>query len=276
MRPALGRIEGLPVDVLRAATVFREAVGLAQQAPGAPRQPRVVGQPHDILDALRFQEIQPVVPRKAPIHPHRNTGKRPTQLTEQGSQEPERAVLGRTVPRPQNDRDQILFRFVVERQRGHQRQVAPCVVMPVEERQLLLPMRRVVRGIEIDREALGVALEPVAVLRDDRRRQHPPHPIQGPWAPRMFKPGERGLRGQGIPGYRIAPHRQLVQGIVDQPGRIVAVLISTRQALDALAQQVADRVPDFVGISGVRQARRHRCSHAPDRIGRPSSSWDRM
>ena len=37
-----------------------------------------------------------------------------TQLTEQGSQEPERAVLGRTVARPQDDRDQILLGFVVD------------------------------------------------------------------------------------------------------------------------------------------------------------------
>jgi hypothetical protein len=68
MRPTLGRIEGLPVDVLRAAAVFRQAVGLAQQASGAPLQPRVAGQPHDLLDPFGLQEVQPVVPREAPIH----------------------------------------------------------------------------------------------------------------------------------------------------------------------------------------------------------------
>jgi hypothetical protein len=117
MRPALGRIEGLPIDVLRAAAVFRQAVGLAQQAPGAPLQPRVAREPHDILDPLRFQEVQSVVPGKAPIHTHPQwgTGKGPPQLTEQGPQQPERAVLGRTVPRSQDDRDQILVRFVIER-----------------------------------------------------------------------------------------------------------------------------------------------------------------
>ena len=236
MRPALGRIEGLPVGVFRAAAVLRQAVGLAQPAPGAPLQPRVVGQPHDILDSLRFQEVQPVVPRKAPVHPHphRGTGKRPPQLTEQGPQEPERAVLGRTVARPQDDRNQLRFRFVVVRQRRHQRPIAPRVVVPIEERQLLLPMRGVVRGIEIDRDALGAAFEPVTVLRDDRRRQHPSHPIQGSWAHCILKPGERGLRGQGIPSHRVAPHRQLVQGIVGQSSRVVAVLIPTRQAEDAL------------------------------------------
>jgi hypothetical protein len=128
--------------------------------------------------------------------------------------------------------------------------------VPIEEGQFLLPVGRVVRGIEIDRDALGVALEPVAVLRDDRRRQHPPHPIQSPWAHCILTPGERGLRGHGIPAHRIAPHRQLVQGIIDQPGCIVAILIPTRQAEDALAQQVADRVPDLLGIPAIGQTRR--------------------
>ena len=114
-------------------------------------------------------------------------------------------MLGRTVARTQDDRGQILVRFVVERQRRHQRQIAPRVIVPIEERQLLLPMRGVVRGIEIDRDALGAAVESVTVLRNDRRCQHPPHPIQGPWDHRILKPGKCGLRGQGIPVHRIAP-----------------------------------------------------------------------
>ena len=100
--------------------------------------------------------------------------------------------------------------------------------MPIEEGQFLLPVGGIIGRIQIDRDALGAALEPVAVLRNDRRRQHPPHPVQSPWAHRILKPGECGLRGQGVPGHRIAPHRQLVQGIVDQPSRVVAILIPTR------------------------------------------------
>jgi hypothetical protein len=72
----------------------------------------------------------------------------------------------------------------------------------------------------------------------------------------MLKPGERGRRGQGIPAHRIAPHRQLVQGIVGQPGRVIAVLIPTGQTEEALPQQVADRVPDLVRIPAIGQARR--------------------
>ena len=117
-------------------------------------------------------------------------------------------------------------------------------------------MGGIIGGIQIDRDPLGSPLEPVAVLRDDRRGQGTAHPIQRPWADRILKPGERGLRGQGGPAHRIAPHRQLVQGIVGQPSRVSAVLIPTRQAEDALGQQVAYRVPDLVGISAVGQARR--------------------
>jgi hypothetical protein len=53
----------------------------------------------------------------------------------------------------------------------------------------------IIGRVQIDRDALGSALEPLAVLCDDRRRHHPPHPIQSPWTDRMLEPGERGLRG---------------------------------------------------------------------------------
>jgi len=63
-----------------------------------------------------------------------------------------------------------------------------------------------------------------------------------------------------------------VQGIVDQPGRVVALLIPTRQADDALAQQVADRVPNLVGIPAIGQARRQAVRQLEAGIPRPIES----
>ena len=66
VRPALGRIEGLPVDVLRAAAVLRQAVGLAQQAPGAPLQPRVVGSPTTYSTRSASRKSSQSFPAKPP------------------------------------------------------------------------------------------------------------------------------------------------------------------------------------------------------------------
>ena len=57
-------------------------------------------------------------------------------------------------------------RLVVEGQRGEQRQIAVRVVVPVEERELLLPVRGIVGVIQIDGDAAGAAPEPAALACD--------------------------------------------------------------------------------------------------------------
>jgi len=212
---------------------------------------------------LRFQDIQPVVPGKAAIHPHPQgrRGKCPPQPTEQGPQEPTRAALRRTVPGPQHDRDQILFRFVVEGQCGHQRQVAPGVVVAVEEGQRLLPVCGIIGGIQIDRDPLSAALESLLMLRDHGRRQCAPHPIQLPGRHRILKPGEGRLRGQGRASHRIAPHRQFLEGIVGQPGGIVRVLVAADYAENPLPEQVAEWMADLVRVPAVDQTGRQLVGH---------------
>lgn len=65
-----------------------------------------------------------------------------------------------------------------------------------------------------------------------------------------------GCESPGGPDHRVEPQRQRVQGIVGQPGRVMAVLLPTRQADAALLQQIAWRVPDRVGIPAIWQTRR--------------------
>lgn len=59
-------------------------------------------------------------------------------------------MLYRTVARPQHDGRQILLGFVIERQGGHQRQIAPSLIVSIEEGELLLPMGGIVGRVWVD------------------------------------------------------------------------------------------------------------------------------
>ena len=59
-----------------------------------------------------------------------------------------------------------------------------------------------------------------------------PEPGQGQGPDGILEAREGGLRGQGGPGERIAVEQELVQGIVGQPGGVVAVGIAAGQAED--------------------------------------------
>jgi hypothetical protein len=66
-RPTSGGVEGIAIDVFGVATVFGQAIGFSQQAPGPLDQSRVARHPDDILDSLCFQDLQPVVAGEATI-----------------------------------------------------------------------------------------------------------------------------------------------------------------------------------------------------------------
>lgn len=64
------------------------------------------------------------LPRARCLSPSK-LGQTPPQTAEHPTHQSARAVLGRTVVRPQDDRDEILLGFVVERQRRYQWQITP-------------------------------------------------------------------------------------------------------------------------------------------------------
>lgn len=74
---------------------------------------------------------------------------------------------GRRRARPKDCGHQVLPRLVVEREEGHQREVAPAAVEAIEERQLLRPMRRVFGEIEIHRDTTHAATA-LAMVGNDR------------------------------------------------------------------------------------------------------------
>ena len=77
--------------------------------------------------------------------------RQPGNLGFQGGQPARRPWSCRRRARASGRKDEILFRLVVEGHEPEQRQIARRVVVPVEERELLLAVGGVVGGIEVDR-----------------------------------------------------------------------------------------------------------------------------
>jgi hypothetical protein len=208
---------------------------------------------------LSLQDVQPVAAGETAVHADSECGfrERLTQVVQQGAQEATGPVFRGTVAGPQHDRHQILIGFVVEGQRGHQGQVPPGVIVSVEEGERLLPMGGSVGRVEVNRDALRPTLQTLPMVRNDGRRHRAPYAIQRSRAHRILKPRQGRLRRQGRAGHRIAAHRQVVQRIVRQPGRVVRILVPTGQADDPLPQQVPHRVSDLVRVPTVEQTEGH-------------------
>jgi hypothetical protein len=130
--------------------------------------------------------------------------------------------------------------------------------MGVPERQLLRAVRRVIGRIEIDRDLLDPPVQPAPVALDHRVGQHRPHAIQLAGSDRILEPAERRLRRQGGAVDRIAAHEQFVDGVVGQARGIIGIGIATRDAVQALRQQVDERVLHLARLAGVLQARGQR------------------
>ena len=69
--------------------------------------------------------------------------------------------------------------FLVEGQKRQQRQVAPAIVMPVEEGELLGAVRRVVGRIQVDRDPPRPPVQPALMPLDDPHRQLARQLIEG-------------------------------------------------------------------------------------------------
>jgi hypothetical protein len=126
--------------------------------------------------------------------------------------------------------------------------------VPVEERELLLTVGRVVGRIQVERDACGAPVQAPPLLRDHGVGEHVGHGAQLPRAHRIFEARQRRLRSQAEPREGIAAHHQLVNRVVHQPGGVVAVRVAGTQPEDALLEQLARLVQDLAGLPGVVDA----------------------
>ena len=100
-------------------------------------------------------------------------------------------------------------------------------------------MRRVVGRIEIDRDEPHAVAEALAMEQEHGVDQRRAESVEIGAAHGVFEPRQRWLRAQGRARERIALERQLLDGIADQPRRIVAVGVAARHAKHALPHQIA-------------------------------------
>ena len=148
-----------------------------------------------------------------------------------------------------------------------QRLVAPVVVVPVEERVLLRPVRRVVRRVQIDRDAPRPPVQAAAMPRDDPRGQLIRHAVERAAVDCVLEPRQRRLRRQALARNRVSVEQQLVDGVVGETVAIIAVGMAAGDAKYALADQVRERVPGLVRRPLVEQTPGERLDQAVDALG---------
>jgi hypothetical protein len=160
-------------------------------------------------------------------------------------------VSGADITGAQYVRKQIVVRLLVEGQEPSHRQIAPGVVVTVEERQLLDAVRWIIGRVQIDRDPLGFALQAPAMPLDHRVGERDPHPVQIRTIKSVLEPRERGLRGQVLTLERIATTQQLLDGVGAQSAGIVAIRITAGDGIQALAHQIPDRMTDLARLASV-------------------------
>ena len=142
---------------------------------------------------------------------------------------------------------------MVEGHEASHRQVAPGVVVPVEEGQLLRAVRRVIGRVQIDRQVFAAPPEAPAMPLDHTVGECLTHPIQLR-APRcILKARERGLGRQRRPRDRIAIEQELVDRVLGKPRRISPVGVPAGDPVEPLAQQVPHRVLDLAALAPIYQ-----------------------
>ena len=183
-----------------------------------------------VVDPARgVEEVEDLRGRKAAVEAHEKPrlGKRDAQHVQEAPEQPARSARHPDVARSQDRGAEVLVGFVVEGQEGQQRQIAPAVIVAIEERELLRAMGRVIGGVQIDRNAARAPAEPLLMPLDHARRELVAHRIELLGAHVIFKPRDRRLRPERVADDGVAPQQQLVNGIVGKAVGIIRIGMST-------------------------------------------------
>ncbi len=115
-------------------------------------------------------------------------------------------------------------------------------------------MGRIVRGVEVDRDALDLALQAPPMSLDHGVGERDPHPVQIRPIKRVLEARERRLRSQVLATDWVAATEQLLDRISSQSARIIAIRVAAGNRIQALAHQMTDRVADLAGLASVIDA----------------------
>src|SRR5271167_242618 len=144
----------------------------------------------------------------------------------------------------------------------HYRQVTPGVVVTVEERQLLRPVRGIVGRVQIDGHAADAAPQALSVALDHTGRKGLAQTVE-----LLASDGVRGLRSQIAARDRIAIEQHLVNGISGQASRVVGIRIAAGDGEHALRQQLAQTMIDLASLSLVPKTSRQTTDQSVAPVG---------
>ena len=167
--PGAGGIAGLAIEMGGLARFARQTSGRTHQARCAALKNLVFPHRDDVLEPLALEEGEHLGGGEAAVqaYPQPCAREGRSQPRQQPRQDPDRTNPGAGIAGAQHVGEQVLIRLLVEGQEPGHRQIAPGVVVAVEKSQLLGAVRRIVGGVQIDRNPLGLALQaPI----DDRRQ----------------------------------------------------------------------------------------------------------
>jgi hypothetical protein len=226
-----------------------------------PLQNGVFGDRDDVVKPLLLvEEVQDFRTSEASVQADEKprAGKSIAQAIEDPSQDADGSEPCRCIARTEYRGEEMLFRLVVEGQEPQDGQVAPRVVVAIEQGQLLIAVGRVVGRIQVDGDASGFAAEPLAMSLDDEIGKCGPESIQGQGTDRVLEAAERRLRSQGIALDGIPAKQQLVDRVVRQAGCIVGIGITAGEAKDPLGDEIAKLVGNLPRLPVIAEACRER------------------
>jgi hypothetical protein len=115
-------------------------------------------------------------------------------------------------------------------------------------------MGRVIGRIEIDRNPARPAMEPPLMALDHRGGQFVTHRIEGVHPDVVFETRDRGLRGERIAVDGIASEQEFVDRVLREPIRVIRIGMAAGESIDALRQQILERVPHLPRLPIIDEA----------------------
>jgi hypothetical protein len=120
----------------------------------------------------------------------------------------------------------------------------------VEEGELLLAVGGIGAGVQIQDHLAGRA----PLLLEEQIEQHVVDGVALGFGDVALQTRERGLRGEVGTGLWGAADRQFKSRIVAQSGGVIAVLVTGGDLIDALAEEIEERMVDALGAARIVEA----------------------
>ncbi len=248
----------LPLPRLRPVSGLGEAAqaGLLLQRPAGadvvggfvdqPVEDPVAGQAEEIIDAVRLAPVHRLGAAVVAVAADGDVGRGPAaaDLADQPAQMAADLLTGWRLAGAQDHRHRPARRRIVDMDR----QEAACVVMRVEQRELLVAVDNVAGVVDVECHLGGrrrIAVEP-------QIEHHPAEPDHAAQIGRVLPAGHRRLRAQVPAAVRQPAAGELERRIEAQAVEIVGVLPAAGDGEDARPQNVGQRMRDPAGVAAVR------------------------